>query len=457
MEVIAIALPMIISHACDTIMVFTDRLFLARLKPELMNAVLGGGLTSFMMMSFFLGLVGFTTALVAQHLGAKRKKDCSLVLTQALVFSFYAYPIILVLRPVAYWLFSFMGISNQQLAPQTEYFNILIYGSIISLARVSLSSFFSGIARTRIVMLASLAAMSTNVGLDYVFIFGKLGFPALGIQGAAYATILGGIVGLVILSCAYFSKSNREEFSIDNSFRFDRMLAGKLFRFGWPTGLEMCLNIIAFNAIIMTFHSLGSVVATAATIVFNWDLVSFVPLIGVEIGVTSLVGRYMGAGSPEKAHRSVISGLKLGMIYSAFVFVFFIGFPGSLVNVFRPFQASLVFMQAVPMAVFMVRMASVYVLVEAMLCIFIGALRGAGDTVWAMRMSVTLHWMMVAVLVLLLHVLHLPAQVGWTVVVLFFLLFSGTVFLRYRQGKWRKIRMVSPPAPLEIIPEIGEV
>ncbi len=453
---LAISLPMVISNACDTVMIFTDRFFLARLDPELMNAVLGGGLTAFMMISFFIGLAGFTTALVAQHLGAKRKKECSIVLTQALIFSCLAYPLILVLRPSAYWLFSFMGIGAEQLGPQTAYLNILLYGSIISLARTSLSGFFTGVARTRIVMAASFAAMLTNVVMDYALIFGKFGFPALGIRGAAYATVFGGFIGLLVLVAAYFNERNRREYDVMTSFHFDRKLAGKLLRFGSPTGFEMCLNILAFNILVMMFHSLGPKTATASTIVFNWDFVSFFPLIGIEIGVTSLVGRYMGAGQPDKAHRSVMSGLKLGMIYSAFILIFFVGFPRILVDVFRPSAASAVFISAIPMAVFMVRLASVYVLVEAMLCVFIGALRGAGDTLWAMRTSVTLHWLMVIVLAFVLRILHLSAQAGWVVVVCFFLVFSGIVFLRYRQGKWRKMRIVEPVISPEMVPGAGE-
>ncbi len=456
-EVIAISLPMIISHACDTIMVFTDRLFLARMDPELMNAVMGGGLTSFMMNSFFVGLIGFTTALVAQHLGARRKNDCSLVLSQALIFSLCAYPLILLLKPLAYRLFSFIGVGSGQLGPQKEYLSILLYGSLITLARTAMSGFFSGIGRTKIVMFASFSAMLANVGLDYLFIFGKLGFPAMGIRGAAYATVIGGVIGLAILFAAYLGSRNRREYNIAGSFRFDRALAAKLLRFGCPTGIEMCLNVVAFNAMVMMFHSLGPAAATAATLVFNWDFVSFVPLLGIEIGVTSLVGKYMGSRQPDMAHHSAMSGLKLGGMYSAFIFVLFAGFPGMLVNVFHPSSASPVFDSAVPMAVFMVRVASIYVLVEAMLCVFIGALRGAGDTFWAMRMSVILHWAMVAVLAVILRLLCLPPEAGWSAMVFFFLVFSGVVFARYRQGKWRNIRIVEPAPPAEMLPDIGEV
>jgi MATE family multidrug resistance protein len=165
----------------------------------------------------------------------------------------------------------------------------------------------------------------------------------------------------------------------------------------------------------------------------------------------------MGSRQPDMAHHSAMSGLKLGGMYSAFIFVLFAGFPGMLVNVFHPSSASPVFDSAVPMAVFMVRVASIYVLVEAMLCVFIGALRGAGDTFWAMRMSVILHWAMVAVLAVILRLLCLPPEAGWSAMVFFFLVFSGVVFARYRQGKWRNIRIVEPAPPAEMLPDIGEV
>ncbi len=456
-EVLAISLPMVISCACDTVMIFTDRLFLARLKPELMNAALGGGLTVFMVTAFFAGLLGFTTALVAQHLGAGKKQECSVVLTQALIFALLSYPIVLLLRLPVHRLFELMGVEPGQLGPQVSYFNILIYGSIISLIRTGISGFFSGIARTRIVMFASAAAMLANVVLDYIFIFGKFGFPAMGIQGAAYATLLGGITGLSVLFTVYFGARNRREYGVVASFRFDRRLSAKLLRYGSPTGLEMCLNIIAFNCMVMMFHSLGPVAATAATIVFNWDLVSFVPLIGIEIGVTSLVGKYMGAGQPHNSHRSVMSGLRLGMFYSVIVLAFFLFFTNQLVGVFRPAQDNPVFNSAFPTAAFMVRLASVYVLVEAMLCVFIGALRGAGDTLWAMCASVLIHWLMAFVLAFILRFMRLGPEAGWAAMVSFFLVFSAVVFLRYRQGKWRKIRIVEPAVPAELLPKIGEV
>ncbi len=444
---IAIALPMVVSNACDTVMIVTDRLFLARIDPELMNASMGGGLTAFMMMSFFIGLINYSTALVAQYLGAGRKEQCAKVTAQAFMVSVVVYPLVFAALPLAFRLFEFMGVTGGQIGPQKLYLSILLYGVIFSLLRISLSGFFTGIGRTRIVMTASIIAMATNIFFNYILIFGKFGFPALGIAGAALGTIMGGAVGVGVLAAAYFRERNRREFGVGSSFRFDKPIMGKLLSFGSPAGWEMLLNLVAFNVLVMMFHSHSPVTATAATVMFNWDLVSFVPLVGIEIGVTSLVGRYMGARQPDIAHRAVMSGFKMGLVFSAVILILFVGFPRMLVMMFQPAGDDALFAAAVPLALFMLRLASLYVLVEAVLIVFIGALRGAGDTHWAMRISVALHWLMVLVLYVILRVLHLSPEAGWASIVVIFMVFSGVVYLRYHSGAWRKIRVVEHAEP----------
>lgn len=447
-ELLAIALPMVISHACDTVMMFTDRLFLSRLGPEQMNASMAGGLTCFVLMTFFLGLTGYSTALVAQYLGAGRKDRCATATTQAVLIALTAYPLILLVRPLVHMVFARTGISPGQLAPQIEYFDIVVYATVIGLLRNCLSSFFSGIGRTRIVMVSAFAAMLVNVGMNYILIFGKLGFPALGIRGAAYGTIVGGVVGLGVLLVTYLSGETRRTYRVWRSLRFDRDAMGKLLRFGYPAGVEMFLNILAFYAMIVAFHAHNPITATAVTVMFNWDMVSFVPLIGIQIGVMSLVGRYMGAAQPDIAYRSAMSGLKCGSLYSLIILILFVFFPQALVAVFRPEQVDAIFHAAAPMAVRMIRIASIYVMLEAALVVFSGTLRGAGDTVWAMCVSVVLHWLMLGILIVMLYVLRLSPEAAWTGVVLSFLSFSMVFYGRFRGGKWRTIRMVRTQAEL---------
>ena len=335
-ELLAIAFPMVISSACETFMTFTDRLFLSRLGPEYMNASMGGWLTSFTMMAFFMGLIGFSTALVAQYLGAGRKNRCSVVVVQAFGIAIVSCALILILLPMANYFMDLFGIAPEQLVLQKIYFNLVIYAALLSIFRHVLSCFFSGIGRTRVIMVSALVAMVVNVIGNYILIFGKLGFPAYGIRGAGYGTIIGSFCGLLVIGFAYFSKSNRKEFGVLNCLRFEPESMGKLIRFGSPMGVEMLLNFIAFTGLIMIFHSHGLVVASAVTIVFNWDMVSYVPLIGLEIGMISLSGRYMGAGKPDIVHRAAMSGLKVGWLYSSVVFLFFVLVPDVLGQGLQP-------------------------------------------------------------------------------------------------------------------------
>ncbi len=455
-ELLYIAFPMVVSSACETFMTFTDRLFLSRLGPEHMSASMGGWLASFTLTSFFMGLIGFSTALVAQYLGAGRKSRCSVVVVQAFGIALVSGALVILLLPLASYLMDFFGIDPEQLALQKIYFNLVIYAGLIGLFRHVLSCFFSGIGRTRVIMISALAAMAVNVISNYVLIFGKLGFPAYGIRGAGYGTILGSLCGLVILSAAYFSRANRREFGVFGCCSFESETMGKLLRFGSPMGVEMFLNFIAFTGLIMAFYSHGLVVASAITIVFNWDMVSYVPLIGLEIGMISISGRYMGAGRPDIVQRSAMSGLKVGWIYSSVVLVFFVFMPEVLVNVFSPVKDTPLFAQAEPLAITMLRMASLYVMIEAVIVIFIGVLRGAGDTYWTMGASVILHWMLLPIPLVVMNVLGYSVITAWGCVILVFMTFSLVFFLRYRTGKWKKLRVVHGPVE-DMLPPAGHL
>lgn len=441
-EMITLALPMVISQGCETALIFTDRVFLSRLGPVPMSAAMAGGLTAFMMMTFFIGLTGYVTALAAQYLGAGRQDGCALVVSQAALLSVLAAPLILAARPLAHAYFEFMNLPAPQVAQQRIYFDILLYGAILVLLRTCLSSFFSGVGRTRVVMFSAMTAMVVNIVANYGLIFGKFGLPALGLRGAAYGTLLGSFCGLLVLLATYLGRDNRHEYDVLRALRFDRAVMAKLLRYGSPAGVELFLNLLAFTSMIMIFHGHGLVTAAAVTIVFNWDLVSFVPLLGIQIGVVSLVGRYMGAGRTDIAERATRSGLKMACSYSLVILILFVSLPGALVAVFEPRQPNAIFTQAAPLATSMLRLAAFYVLADAVIVVFSGALRGAGDTFWAMCASVTLHWLLVPVLALFLNVLALPPLAAWLALVAFILIFSGVFYLRYRSGKWKTLALV---------------
>lgn len=441
-ELLIIALPMVISTACDGLMTFTDRFFMAKLGPEQMNAVMGGGVGFQVLTFFFIGLLGYSTALVAQYFGAGEKSNASKTAFQAILISLLAWPIIMIAKPLAFEFFDFVKIPENQLVFQREYLSVLLLGGVFALLRHSLSCYFSGIGKTSIVMRATIVAMIINIVLDYILIFGKLGFAPLGIKGAAIASISGSFGAVVMLLFAYFGKSNRIAFQVMTSFKLDFKIIKRLLHFGYPAGVELFLNFLAFFIIISLFHSRGHEAATASTIMFNWDLVSFIPLLGIEIAVTSLVGRYMGAQRPQVAHRAAISAVKSGIFYSVLILILFVFIPETLVMVFKPNEMTDVFMNSVPIAVNMIRIAAFYVLAEAIMVALVGALRGAGDTHFTMIISVAAHWILIPVLYLSLKVLNFSIEISWSILVIFYLLFGLILYLRFKSGKWKKINVI---------------
>lgn len=439
---LSIAMPMIASNTCDTVMLFTDRIFLSRLGPEYMSASMIGGLTNFMILSFFFGLIGYSTAVTAQYFGAGDREKYPTVTFQAILIALLSYPVImLILLPLGHMIFNHSGIAHVQLVQQRPYFNILMAGSIFWLAKFAFSSFFSGIGRTRIIFIASACSMVANAVMCYGMVFGRLGMPALGISGAGYSTVLSNLIGLFILSFYYFRYAAKSGISIKKAFRFDREILGKIIRYGFSAGLELLLSMSAFTAMIFLFHAKGLRTATSVTIVFNWDHVAFVPLMGLEVAVTSLFGRYVGAQRLDIAQKTISSGLKTGMIYSLGVAAVFVLIPHALAGIFRPEHFDPTFKEVENLAVFMIRTASIYVAVEALISVYAGALRGAGDTFWAMLINVSVTWAITFAVYLGLHVFNLSLKTSWLMLVFIFLAVPLFMFLRFKSGKWKKMRI----------------
>ena len=440
-RLLAISLPMVVSQASDSIMMFVDRLFLSRLGEAYLSASMSGGLTQFMVASLFIGTVGYTNAVVAQLYGAGRHEHCAEATVQGMILGLICYPIILAVSPLARYLFVFAGQTELQVALGYQYFQVLIFGSVFLVLRFGISGFFLGIGRTRVVMIANLVGMVVNIPANYVLIYGKLGFPALGLTGAALGTILGSMSAFLILLIFYLRPVNRRDFATHRGFRFNRNTMFTLVRFGAPAGFELFLNVAAFNLFVQFMYSYGSGVAAAVTIAFNWDLVAFIPMLGMSYAVTALVGQFVGARDYATAKRAAYMSMRVAWVYSGTMVILFVtatrALVGAFVSGFGPEGEEIARLAAV-----MLRLAAIYVLADSAQLVFSGALRGAGDTRWVMYISVGLHWVFSILAIVLIRVVKVSPVAAWTAFIVFVMLLGVGMYLRFRSGRWREIRMI---------------
>lgn len=453
-KLLVIAFPMVLSQLADTIMLFTDRLMLSSLGPVHLAASMNGGLTSHTISAFFLGLVGYVNAIAAQHYGARQKNECGNAASQAIILSFVSYPLLLLMIIPVKELFRLMGQHPEQLVLSYEYFSTLMIGSIFFVLRSALSGFFLGIGRTKIVLLSSFLGMLVNIPANYIFIFGKFGAPAMGMKGAAYGTICGSAVILAILAAVYFSKKYREEFNTGRIVPDFAKLRAHL-RFGLPAGFEMFLNLIAFNLFIQAMHSYGPVVAAATTITFNWDLVAFIPMIGLSGATTAITGQCIGAGDKKEAEKTAFTALMTAWVYSFTMTFVFVVFTPHLVSVFTSAYSAAEQAAVFPLALTMLKLAALYVIADSANLVFSGALKGAGDTRFAMLISTGLHLVFSSLALVLIYVVKADPLVIWACFIGFIILLGSCMYLRFRSGEWKKFAIIELSSkqklPIEIV------
>ncbi|WP_439134472.1 MATE family efflux transporter [Pseudomaricurvus sp.] len=433
---VSIAVPMVISQGAFAAMIFTDRFFMSLIGPTHVAATLGGGVAAFMCMSLWVGLLSYGNALVAQYLGAGQKHLCARIVSQGLLIAGVCTPLLWLMGYAVYISFDELGHDPVQLVLEKQYFYLLLAFGFLPMFKACFSSFFAGIGRTRVVMIVDVLGVLLNVPLSYGLIFGAFGLPEMGIAGAAWGTILSNFVVLVLFLLSYRTRRNAQEYSIASSFAYDRVLFKRYWKLGFPSGMEMFLNVAAFNVFVLLFQSYGVAAGASAAIVLNWDLVSFVPMVGLHIAVISLVGRCIGAQDHQRLNAVISSGFLLALAYSGTLAILFLVFRESLVGVFI---TSATDGEAISRLAswMMIGMAS-YVMADAVILVAGGVLRGAGDTRWLMVTSVLLHWLMVLAQYVVIVELQLGPKTAWMIFVGLILALALSFTLRLSSSAWRR-------------------
>jgi MATE family multidrug resistance protein len=196
----------------------------------------------------------------------------------------------------------------------------------------------------------------------------------------------------------------------------------------------MFLNVAAFNLFLLMFQSYGIAESASAAIVFNWDIVSYVPMIGLNVAIISLIGRHIGAGDTTLMSQVIRISFMLGLGYSSILAVLFYLGREPLVAIFLTTDSS---SDIQTLASFMMIGLATYVMADATILIAGGVLRGAGDTRWLMWASVLIHWLMLLAQYFVIKVWVLGPKVSWVVFVAMILMTAIMYLLRLASSRWR--------------------
>jgi MATE family multidrug resistance protein len=442
-ELLKLAAPLILSTGSLAVQEFVDRMFLSWYSPQAIAASMPSGILYFTILSLFLGTASYVNTFVAQYHGAAQPGRIGPSLWQGLYLSLAGGLLLLLLAPLSGTLFDWIGHPPEVRLLEVRYFRVLCYGSFFPIASSAVASFFTGRGRPWPVMWVQLLATALNIVLNYFLIFGRSGFPELGITGAAISTVISGIVSFLVYAVLILRRKNNALFATRSGWRPDRELLRRILRFGIPNGVQFFIDIFGFTVFILLIGRLGLVELAATNIAFNINSLAFMPMIGLGMAVSILVGQYVGEGRADLAGRSTYSGAAVCFTYMGVISLSYVLFPDFFVRFFSARSDPASFREIRRIAVVLLRFVALYSLFDTMNIVFAGGIKGAGDTRFVMIMILVVSMsVMILPTYLSLMVFRAGLYTAWIFVTAYVIVLGFCFLFRFLQGKWKAMRVI---------------
>jgi len=408
-----------------------------------LQAALPAGILSFTLLCIFYGTVSYSGTFVAQYFGAGDKEGCSKSLAQGLYLTMLSAPILAAFAVPGSLLFNLSGHAPEIIVLEKVYFRILMFSAAGPVFTAASSSFWNGRGKTVPTMLAVIIGAGINVILDYILIFGKFGFPEMGIEGAAIATAISSFIPGTILTIAAYTGKTAAEYRTRENFRFSKKLTARIIRFGFPAGLQIFMEVASFTIFIFIAGRLGNVGFTANNLAFSVNNLAFNPLLGFGFATTVIVGRCIGMGCNDKVVKVVRRTLLLSLCYFVPLAVTFVLFPTFYTKLFFSPDSACTLQELATTAAKLLTIVAAWGIFDAVNLMYSGALRGAGDTKFVVWASGLLAWLFWIPGILYLYLVHQADIVLlWMFTSFYVAIFGLVFFLRFRTGKWKRIDLL---------------
>ena len=378
-----LAAPMVVAHISFTIMQFIDRLMVSKLGTDALAAILPAGYVGFLPGAFAIGVMTSVNTFVSQSLGRGDKKACSNYCWQAIYMGLvYCIIVLVIMWPAAPMIFKILGHDPAVAVKEVIYLRIMLYVQVLAVFIWASSQFFMGIHRPVIMMYSAIAGQIVNVIANYLLIFGKFGFPAMGIAGAGWGTFIGIAVASAIRLAVFLFGDINTTFRSRYSLNIDFARMKDLLKVGFPAGIGLMVNIALWGVILFGMVGrFGKDALAATSAVLSCVNVSVMPVVGLATALTAAVGKSIGRGKKDVAIKQTNVCLRIGLVY--------MGLIGLCLLLFR--KPIMAFWSSddkvVSIGVKILILAAIYQVFDAATLTYNGSLRGAGDTFWLATVS----------------------------------------------------------------------
>jgi len=446
-ELLQVAIPLMLSAGTLSVMNTADRAMLIGWSRDALAAVTPAGMMHWTVVCIPVGMILYGNTFIAQYDGANEPRRMMAAFWQGIWLAIVC-GLLMMLFPLVSG--PALALTNQApgvIADEKAYFDVLVLGSPLMMLSTALSCFYSGRRRTRLILAVNLISVTINLVMDYVLIFGHFGAPAMGIRGAAMATVLARLGEVLIYGFLIAGRHNRLRYPLLSTWKPERLLLRKFVRYGLPSGLHYFVDNLGFTTFLLIVVSLSRDALAASNLAFSINALIFIPLLGFGTAVQTLVGHHIGANLRPEANRTTWNAVALAVAWTGVTAVLLVVFPRQCLAPFLLFEKAGGHAEPIesifPVAAMLLQFVALYSVFDALVVVFASALRGAGDTLFPMLLTLVSSW-----LVLTLPAWLLVRQEGTEIQHLWYaatahIFFMGVgMLLRYLTGRWKTIEIV---------------
>lgn len=378
------------------------------------------------------------TAMISRYSGAREEHRIPNIVKHLIVLmvAIIIIPFVTINQLIPERIMSFIGAEAETISIGINYFKIVIVGFIFQSLNLAIFASMRGTGDTKTPMMVNIGINLLNVIGNYILIFGKLGFPAMGVTGAGLSTSLSHVVAFIILIVILLSKKHIVRLNLSEGFKFNKPIIQNLTNIGGPAALEQVGFRVGVIMFIRIVSSLGTVAYATHQIASNIVSLSFAPGQSFGIAASTLVGRSLGEERIDRAEKFIKEINRLALISSAFFAFIFFFFGPTLVGLYTKDVAVIALSGGV------MRIIALIQPFQASAFAISGGLRGAGDTVSTLIVTIIgVFAIRLSVAYVLINIVGLGIVGAWIAMLSDQIIRWVGISIRYKTGKWKHIKL----------------
>ena len=383
-----LALPLIIGQLSGFGMTFVDTVMAGRLGRVDLGAIAIGSSIWAAGMLFVLGVLMTVSPVVSQFDGAGRRVQAGESTRQALWIALVLGLLMFIALRSVGWIKHWLEVEPDVAALSLEYLRALSWGAPGFCLALVLRFFSEGTGMTRPTMYIGLLGIAMNIPLNYILMFGKLGFPPMGAVGCGWATAIIFWAQLVMLVVYIQYKNYYRDFALFSRFsRPNWREIGGLLKIGLPIGIMIFFEGSLFVGAALLIGTLGALPIAAHQIAINFSALAFMVPLGLAGAISVRVGNAIGRGEPQAARTAGLVGIGMAIVFGSFSALVMFTFPEAIARMYMSDP------EVIALAAQLLVLAAIFQVADGMQAAAAGALRGLKDTRWPMIYSILSYWL----------------------------------------------------------------